>query len=229
MFKKIEAAIKRDYKALVKGRIQFIKNGNSSNKDAGIMRYSTATRWNQYTAGKITRKEAIDYAVKRSINELNKDLNEELQHLEAIANAGRLESVNISVEWHKSRVWGYNPAARVAVVWIDNDGNHRSGVYYGSASGCGYDKRSAAVGEALNKCDAVLNALCRYANPKYNTTTATGNKAICYGLGYAAIPYFEAGVGVSCFREAFNLCGYEWIENTAGELSDFYYISKKGK
>lgn len=229
MFKKIEAAIKREIKDYLNNSVKVIKNGNEYDKDAGIRRYLTAYMWDRYTAGKITRKEAIEKATARAVAKYEKDLEKDLARLEAYEHAGRLESVNISVEWKKSRVWGYNPAARVAVIWIDNDGNHRSGVYYGSASGCGYDKRSAAVGEALNQCEAVRGMLCRYANKRYNKDIRTGGRAICYGCGYSSIPYFEGGVGVSCFREAFELCGYEWIENTAGELSDFYYISKRGK
>lgn len=229
MFKKIEAAIKREVKDYLNNSIKVIRNGNEYDNDAGIRRYLTATMWNNYTAGDITRKEAIKKATARATAKYNKDLAKDLARLEAYEHAGRLESVNITVEWKKSRVWGYNPTATAAIVWIDASGNHRSGVYYGHASGCGYDKRSAAVADALNQADAVRGMLCAYANKHYTKDIRTGGRAICYGCGYSSIPYFESGVGVSCFREAFELCGFTWIENTRAEYTDFYYIVKGEK
>lgn len=43
MFKKIEAAIKREIKDYLNNSIQVIKNGNEYDTNAGIRRYLTAT------------------------------------------------------------------------------------------------------------------------------------------------------------------------------------------
>lgn len=229
MFKKIEAAIKKEQADYKRRALDYIRNGNEYDTDAGLRRYLTATMWNKYTAGAITRKEAITKATARAVAKYDKELNKDLARLASYEHAGRLESVSITVEWKKSRVWGYNPTATAAIVWIDEAGNHRSGVYYGHASGCGYDKRSAAVADALNQCDAVRGMLCRYANKHYNKDIRTGGRAICYGCGYTSIPYFEGGVGVSCFRKAFELCGYTWNGNERAQYADFYYIAKSNK
>lgn len=51
----------------------------------------------------------------------------------------------INVDWHRSRMWGSNPRAE---VWANLRGV-RSDCTNGTASGCGYDKESAAVDSAL--------------------------------------------------------------------------------
>ena len=229
MFKKIEAAIKREVRDYMNNALKVIKNGNEYDKDAGLKRYLTATMWNKYTAGDITRTEAIKKASTRAASKYDKMINKDLTRLEAYEHAGRLETISICVEWKKSRVWGYNPTATASITWINAEGGRNHATYYGHASGCGYDKRSAAVADALNQADAVRGMLCAYANKHYTKDICTGGRAICYGCGYSSIPYFEGGVGVSCFREAFELCGFTWIENTRAEYTDFYYITKGGK
>ena len=229
LFKKIEAAIHREYRAYLKNSIEFIRSGHEYDKDAGIRKYSTDTRWNQYTAGAITRKAAIGYATARATKEYQKDTDKNIEFLHRIENGGTLEEISIVVEWYKSCVWGYNPTATATIKWIDNNGNYQYIRYTGHASGCGYDKGSAAVADALNQSVAVRAMLCKYANRRYTREVKTGGAAICYGCGYAAIPYFEGGVGVGCFRKAFELCGYAWNENTAAKNTDYYYITKKGR
>ena len=229
MFKKIEAAIKKEQADYKRRALDYIRNGGEYDKDAGLRRYLTATMWSKYTAGDISRTEAIKKATARAGKKYDKDTAGELATLARIANAGRLKSVSICVEWKKSRVWGYNPTATALIEWVTPEGFTRWGRYYGHASGCGYDKRSAAVADALNQCDAVLNIMYSYANKHYNKDIRTGGRAICYGLGYSSRPYFEGGVGVSCFRKAFELCGFEWVENTASEYTDFYYITRGRK
>lgn len=82
--------------------------------------------------------------------------------LEAANNADKLTYIKIEVEWKKSRTWGHNPNAE---VWT-------SGGYYntGRASGCGYDKESAAVAEALAGSHSLRRFLIE-------------NKIECYGVG----------------------------------------------
>ena len=229
MFNKIEAAIKREYKEYINKSLVFIKNGHEYNPDAGIRCHITDTRWNQYTAGAITRKAAIEYASKRRTAQLEKELAAKIDYLRRLESAYTVEHITIIVEWRRSSVWGYNPTATVTVTLTDPEGRHRFEEYTGHASGCGYDKRSAAVADALNECDAVRAMLCRYANKHYTAKKATGGAAICYGCGYSSIPYFEGGVGVECFRHAFELCGYSWNENTRAKNTDYYTISKRGK
>ena len=110
-----------------------------------------------------------------------------------------------------------------------------AGTFTGTASGCGYDKESAAVAEALNKCDSVLQLLYTYkenalaAGESDESKTASCGRSngsiIGYGAGYGAIPYFEGGVGVSCFWSILKKCGFE-VRGHHGTHSDFYTIEK---
>jgi len=70
-----------------------------------------------------------------------------LDRIERADKGGKIVEIHISVDWKKSRTWGHNPTAE---VWLNYDGGN---VYARSASigGCGYDKRSAAVSEALSR------------------------------------------------------------------------------
>lgn len=130
--------------------------------------------------------------------EENKRLAAFLEKCDNIAKAEELTSVIISVEWVRSHTWGMNPHAQ---IWTND------GYYVGSASGCGYDKLSAAVGEALNKSPAVLRALYdKYEQELRKNKSATLRDSLGYGSGYSS-PYFEGGVGYSCHRSIFDKLG----------------------
>ena len=93
-----------------------------------------------------------DY-VKRCHEYLEKTLPKEekywTERLEAADKAGKLIEINMSVNWTKSRTWGTNPHAECRVRFEDAEYGTRSSYSEGRASGCGYDKRSAAVDEAF--------------------------------------------------------------------------------
>lgn len=110
-----------------------------------------------------------------------------------------------------------------------------AGTFTGTASGCGYDKESAAIAEALNQCDSVLQLLYTYKENALAAGESDESKAasygrsngsiIGYGAGYGAIPYFEGGAGVSCFWSILKKCGFE-VRGHHGTHSDFYTIEK---
>lgn len=83
--------------------------------------------------------------------------------------AGKIElSVDISVEWRRSATWGMCPTATVDARLSDAGVTIRRDHGSGHASGCGYDKRSAAVDEAMlggADRDAVFEAWRDDADP----------------------------------------------------------------
>lgn len=189
---------------------------------------STATRWNQYQAGIITRETAEEYATARMIKRIDKQTAATLDRLETYEAAPDLESLTISVEWKRSRTWGFNPTATVtykARTW---------GKTTGSASGCGYDKETAAIAEALNQIPEAVKALCeckenaleagQQARAEWNDSNAN---YIAYGAGYGPIPYFEGGVGFSATRAVFEAAGFELTHETHGKHYDFYCFDRK--
>ena len=214
----------------------YIENGyfptwaeeHRTDPDRGLKANSTETRWKQYQAGTISREKAVELATKRATKEIEKKTAAKLAQLDRVANAPDLTFISVSVDWVRSRTWGYNPHVEVRT---------NTGTYYGTASGCGYDKESTAIAEALNQCDSVLKVLytlkeegLRAGLSDKSKTAACGrsNGNICgYGAGYGAIPYFEGGVGASCFWSILKKCGFS-TSCHHGKHSDFYSVSKEG-
>ena len=201
---------------------------HQTDSDRGLKQHSTATRWEQYTSGKISREKAVELATKRATKEIEKATAEKLAKLDRIAQAPELSYITVAVEWKRSSVWGFNPTATVTT---------NTEFASGHASGCGYDKESAAIAQALNQCDSVLKALYSFKEKQmregqndHSRTACTGHDnrhIIGYGAGYATIPYFEGGVGASCFWSIFERIGYTCRGDHSGRHSTYYHIEKK--
>ena len=118
--------------------------------------------------------------------------------------------VSVSVEWKKSATWGYNPTATVCA-------DHRRSE--GHASGCGYDKGSAAIATACNNNPEIMRILYEHAEK---------GGAFPYSVHtFAGVPSFDGGCGVSCFGPVFDACGYSWRNVASGKLYDAFTIEKK--
>lgn len=57
--------------------------------------------------------------------------------------------------------------------------------------------------------------------------TAPHRDLFGYGSGYGILPYFEGGVGVSCFESILNKCGYTLTACNSGKMFDYYQFTKK--
>ena len=222
MFSNIKAALQKDHKARKAEAAHYILHGycttwaaeHKKESDDGIKRYSTEARWTAYQAGRITREKAVELATARRMRELEKDLQKELARLDAAEAAPDVKSIAIHVEWKRSATWGYNPHAAVIV--------NQSNRYEGRASGCGYDKRTAAIAEALNQSTVIMRALY-----SLKESTLQAGEPMPYGCGCGVLPYYEGGVGMGCFRNIFRACGLQVVEdNETGKHYDFYYIEK---
>lgn len=197
--------------------------------DNGLKRYSTEKKWNAYQEKKLTREKAIEFATARRFKEIEKYLQRDIEKLESAESVPDIETVSIRVEWKKSRVWGYNPTATVII----NQANR----YTGSASGCGYDKLTAAIAEALNQSAVIRkmlytkkeNALQAGYDPETGKTYGPESNGGCiaYGAGYGTLPYFEGGVGMSSFVSVFEACGMKAkIRDESGKYMDYYFFEK---
>ena len=234
-FAMIEKRITEEAEKNTADTVFYIENGyfptwaeeHRTDPGRGLKANSTETRWKQYQAGTISREKAVELATKRATKEIEKKTAAKLAKLDRVANAPDLTFISVSVDWVRSRTWGYNPHVEVRT---------NTGTYYGTASGCGYDKESAAIADAFNKCDSILKALyqlkengLRAGKTDASKTACTGvdNRNICgYGSGYSVLPYFEGGVGASCFWSILKDCGYK----TSGhhtKHSDFYSVEKE--
>ena len=245
MFENLKKALKADTAEKLENRRYYIENGyfptwaaeSRNNPDRGLQEWLTPAKWEAYKAGTLTREKAVEIAVKRSTADLLKSQAVELDKLETAAAARDLVELVINVEWKRNRAWGNNPTAEVIVVG--------EGTYTGHASGCGYDKQSAAVAEALNQSPAVRKALYRLKENGLNDRPAEGralnpfhpdptreapvsSNSICgYGAGYGILPYFEGGVGVSCFWSILEKCGFTVKGVASGRMFDAYTVERK--
>jgi hypothetical protein len=234
-FTMIEKRITEEAEKNTADTVFYIENGyfptwaeeHRTDPDRGLKANSTETRWKQYQAGTISREKAVELATKRAQKEIEKKTAAKLAKLDRVANAPDLIFISVSVEWVRSRTWGHNPHVEVRT---------NTGTYTGTASGCGYDKESAAIADAFNKCDSILKALyqlkengLRAGKTDESKTASCGrsNGDICgYGAGYGAIPYFEGGVGASCFWSILKNCGFSTSCHYA-KHSNFYSIEKE--
>lgn len=138
-----------------------------------------------------------------------------LGRLDRAENAAPLDNAVIVVTWAKSRTWGYNPTA---VVTCNGDSYRQT---EDSASGCGYDKESAAICGAFAKNPVIMRAIYEHAE--------RGGKFPYSVNTYAGIPYFDGGCGVSCNYNVFDAIGYKFSDvshSRSGNRADVYQITK---
>lgn len=232
----IEKEIRESYKNEIEKISFYIQHGymeswsdeHKTESDEGIKRYSTECRWLQYKNEKISREKAVEYAVIRTLKKLEKELWTDLERLEAIENAKIPSFISIKTEWVRSRTWGNNPHTEIYV--------QGEGTLEGRASGCGYDKESAAFASAAKGSFALKKILCelkeaalKEGKSDKSKTACTGidNREVCgYGAGYNPIPTFEGGVGMNSIISIFKRYGYNAIESH-GKRYDSYELELK--
>jgi len=191
---------------------------------------TTALRARQVLNGVITVEKFIELAKIKADKNIAKRLAELDEKLNRIANASGVESITIAVDWVRNSTWGNNPHAEVEVCTAN-----RCATYYGTASGCGYDKESASVAQALNQSSAVLKLL--YDNKEralQRDEKATSRDVLGYGSGYSVLPYFEGGVGINCFARILEGLSYDkdcpvaykWEHTACGKRYDVYSVRK---
>lgn len=147
---------------------------------------------------------------KRKAREEAKNSARRYETIRAAEEAHDARHFDIVVEWKKSRTWGANPHATITGDRVRT---------FGSASGCGYDKQSAAIAQAMNDNPEIMRVLCLYAE--------TG-AAFPYSVRtFAGVPFVDGGCGVECFTAVFDACGYSFRCVGSGDWFDCYTIEKK--
>ena len=151
----------------------------------------------------------IEKITNKRKREINREIEKRFARVHEVEEVEAPASVSVVVEWHKSRTWGMNPRARVAA---------ERNATYGSASGCGYDKQSAAIASAMNQNPETLKILYDHAE---------AGETFPYGVDvWAGLPSFAGGCGVSCFYSIFEACGYTFRQVASGEMFDVYEITR---
>lgn len=211
MFENLKKAVKTENEKDLTSTLESIKENDNMMKY-----YLTDLRCKQYANGIITREQAESIATKKATKEYAKKLEEKLTKITDAENATATATASIYVEWVKSYTWGYNPHAEMY---------SNTGYSSGKASGCGYDKLSAAMAEALNENIGILKKVYERKNSKLAENPDISSHTACgYGAGYTALPYFEGGVGASSIIHVLENAGYS-VSWHSGKHSDTFIIS----
>lgn len=157
-----------------------------------------------------------------------------LDRIERADKGGKVTAIHISVDWKKSRTWGSNPTAE---VWFHYEGGN---AYAKSASigGCGFDKRSAAVSEALSNLD-------NDAKAALDRLVFEGGEKVWkeYVFDRYPVPHFSfSGKGISTFLTLFPYIGcdaksrkryafpkFVVESDERGEMHDSYHVYLRRK
>lgn len=179
-----------------------------------IRRFSTAYTYGKYKAGEITHEKAYKKAYDKMVKTMYEERDKKLEKLERIEQAEDIEQIRISVEWKKSYTWESNPHVELSAYSVNTCDTANS-----TASGCGYDKESQAIAEALNSIYGIRKLLIEkldYINEKEP-----------YGINqYGIIPAFSGGVGTKCFTSFFKDIGWK-VTEMHGKTYDSYVIEKE--
>ena len=174
----------------------------------------TDTQYNKYINNELTDKQIKEILKKKIIKEYEKRKDKTLKRIETITQANeKITNINISVNWVKNATWGYNPHATITTDF--------GTMTEGKASGCGYDKESAAIAEALNKNNDILKLLYIAKNKKMTFKNNNNHDLLGYGSGCGVIPYFEGGVGASSLMNILKKLGYN-VQEYHTDKNDFY-------
>jgi hypothetical protein len=182
--------------------------------------WATGCMRTKYKNGKISLEYYLARAEKRMRMLFTKRLETELAKIDTIEAAEKPESFTLWVTWKRSRTWSANPHTELIV---------NGDTYRGKATGCGYDKESAAIADALNACPGTLKILYDVKEAALvGDENISNEKAIGYGAGYWAIPYYERGVGVNTIVTILEKCGYEVKQYYSPERSFFEIEKRRG-
>ena len=148
----------------------------------------------------------IETNEKQARAEARKQLREDAERQKKIEDAKaqpRLESLTITIEWKKSRVWGYNPHATGEAITAEG----RRQVGTAKASGCGYCKRSTVIADLFNQFlrhklfdQEVLKRL--EVKKPYGINLPP--------LNARWLPCFEGGIGEGCYNQISEAIGGRW-------------------
>lgn len=198
-----------------------ISNLNKAKKEDFTNLWYYSEKLTKRQKEKLTKSEQKEIIKNKIIKEYEKRLAKDLKRIETIKNAKNdIDTITVNVDWVKNQTWGHNPHATI----YTNNGD----ITEGKASGCGYDKESAAIAQALNQNNDIVKLLYIAKNKKMTLKNTNNHDLLGYGSGYGVLPYFEGGVGVSSLLNIFRKLNYNIVEHHTNK-SDFYTITKNKK
>ena len=151
----------------------------------------------------------LDKMTAKAARQIERDAAEAINKAQTVAQLDAPQFIRLYITWTRSAVWGWNPHCTLT-TWTESGSGYRDETTHGRASGCGYDKTSAACAEALNASNIVRGALVRFVNDggsNYGVYTSDT-------LNYPVCPYFEGGCGMGTITETLRKMGYKVTDTT---------------
>lgn len=134
-------------------------------------------------------------------------------------------SFDVSVVWKRSSVWGYCPTAEATATLYEGNVPRRRDTGMGHASGCGYDKRSAAVNKALYDLP-LLQTLLLWRGFRH---TSPGSEFPLYGLFKREYGWrlTASGTGMETIERIFEANGFREVRNsTCNGMYESYHFER---
>lgn len=178
-------------------------------------RYKTI---NKRTFGALKDNEKETYILKHIEKESASKCAETLEKIDDILSAADFKELEIKTDWVKSKAWGSNPHA--AAWCLSGDGWEQS---HGSASGCGYDKISAAYNECLKEFKSLKKLFYKTLLKKWDGVSKIGrDNPLPYGiyLYKSGLAFALNGCGLSSVINALEWCGLK-VETIGGDWWDY--------
>ena len=212
MFENLKKAIDRSEK-------EDAENAYNRAKDdeRALRELLTYLQWENYTTTRLTREKALELAKKKAARQAKKRADRYRERITAAEGENRTADGLLVIRWVRNSTWGFNPHSELYIC---------GETFTGRASGCGYDKASAAMAEALNACPAIMRAL--YAKEDKRPEGVTRREWIGYGSGYGVLPAFEGGVGVRTLCDVLEACGFSVDCTQAMDKSYYIRITEGG-
>ena len=170
----------------------------------------------KYRNGKVTMADLLPKVLGRTVNKYNREHQATLNWLLRAAGGPLPDSIEVNVQWKRSRTWGMNPhvdvTARAAGVTESAAGK---------ASGCGYDKESTAVAEAFNQCPMLARLVLECAFSDYGGSRTNGYRFDSTGAA------FEGGMGMNVIVNICGKAGVKLTHHLSGKTYDTYIFDRK--
>jgi hypothetical protein len=160
----------------------------------------------------------IENDTRKEKAEARKAIREAVKHqkrVDEVKAQPKLESLTITIEWRKSRMWGWNPYATGEA--ITKEGYRLT--KWAKASGCGYCKRSTVIADLFNQFlrhklydQKVISGLCKSKPYGIRLREVGGNW----------LSYFEGGIGEDCYSDISKAIGGTWEQIANAKHVDVY-------
>ena len=119
-----------------------------------------------------------------------------------------VRSIEIAIEWKKSRMYGFNPNLTAKVFHINGEVSS----FTSKCSGYGYDKESTVIADLFNNCLSYVLYNKDLTGAPYGISKHQNKEYL----------YFAGGIGTNCYYNISTFLGGEFKKVGTGKSFDCY-------